>query len=174
MVGGAPAPEGRVALCPRLTATSVAASSRTSRPSSIARRAPAPSSRCPNPRPVPARLRQSTSTRPCLAVPRRIRRRTVKRPENEHGAPGNRGAPCCFRWWLQLHDVLRRGALLGLHDLELYTLTFGQRFEPVTLNRRVMHEAVLAAVFRCNETKALGVVEPLHGTGNPCHRCVAP
>src|SRR6266550_5684501 len=71
---------------------------------------------------------------------------------------------------LQLHDVLRRGALLTLHDLELHALAFGQRLEPFTLNRGVMHEAVLAAALRRDEAEALGVVEPLHGTGNACHR----
>src|SRR6058998_453177 len=76
-----PRPKGGVALCPRFTATSVAASSRTSRPSSIGRREPAPSSRCPNPRPVPVRPRWSTSTRPCSVVGRMTRRRTARRHE---------------------------------------------------------------------------------------------
>src|SRR5882672_6701221 len=113
MVGGAPAPEGRVALCPRFTATSVAALSRTSRPSSIAHREPAPSSRCPSPRPVPAHHRSSTSTRPSSEDPTRIRHRTATRLEED----------------LQLHDVLRRGAFLGLHDFELHALAFVQRLD---------------------------------------------
>src|SRR5579859_5571390 len=94
---------------------------------------------------------------------------------NEHGAP-SRVAPCRFRCrgWLQLHDVLSRRAFLRLHDLELHALPFGQRLEPLTLNSGVMHEAVLTAVFGRDETEALGVVEPLHGTGDACHLCVTP
>src|SRR5437016_6420373 len=160
MVERAPAPKGRVALCPRSTATSVAASSRTSRPSSTGRRVPVPSSRCRIPRPVPARHRLSTSIRPFLVVRRRIRRRTAKWPEKEQ--------------WLQLYDILRCGALLGLHDLELHALAFSQRLEPFSLNRRVMYEAVLAAVFGGDEAEALRIVEPLHGTRNTCHLSVTP
>src|SRR6266446_8938565 len=172
-----PRPKGGVALCPRFTATSVAASSRTSRPSSIGRRERAPSSRCPNPRPVPVRPRWSTSTRPCSVARRMTRRRTARRPEkNTAPPPWNRGSPCRFRCCglLQLHDVLRRGALLPLHDLEFDALALGQRLEPFSLNRGVMHEAVLAAAFGRNEAESLRVVEPLHSTGNACHRCVTP
>src|SRR6266550_4894199 len=179
MVEARPRAQGRVAPCLRSTVTFVAASSRIPRPSSIARRAPARSSRCRITRPVPARPRSCMSTRRCWAGPRKtrpprgeeFRRRTPGgKPDNEHGAPV--GAPCRFRCraWLQLHDVLRRGALLGLHDLELHALAFGQRLEPLSLNRGVMHEAVLAAALRRDEAEALGVVEPLHGTGNACHR----
>src|SRR5204862_5734590 len=86
------------------------------------------------------------------------------------------GAPCRIRCrgGLELDDVLRRGALLALHDFELDALAFGQRLEPLTLNRGVMHEAVLAAVFGRDETETLAVVEPLHGTGNTCHLSVTP
>src|SRR5712664_3075404 len=96
-------------------------------------------------------------------------------PYNDRGPPA-RGAPCRFRCrgWLQLHDVLRRRTLLGLHDLELHALAFGQRFESFSLNRCVMHEAVLAAVLGCDEPEALGIVEPLHGTGDTFHLFVAP
>src|SRR6266700_262017 len=104
-----------------------------------------------------------------------VERRTVTRRENTT-APRWGGAPsdCWFRAWLQLHDVLRRGAFLGLHDFELHALAFGQRLEPFTLDRGVMHEAVLAAVLGRDEAEALGVVEPLHGTGDACHLCVTP
>src|SRR2546428_8418030 len=104
-----------------------------------------------------------------------VERRTVKRRENTT-APRWGGAPsdCWFRAWLELHDVLRRRTLLGLHDFELHALAFGQRLEPFTLNRGVMHEAVLAAVFGGDEAEPLGVVEPLHGTGNACHLSVTP
>src|SRR5437867_3125703 len=183
MVEARPRAQGRVAPCLRSTVTFVAVLSRIPRLSSIARRAPARSSRCPIKRPVPARPRSSMSTRQCWAGPRKtrpprgeaFRRRTLGgKPENEHGAPV--GAPFRFRCrgWLQLHDVLRRRALLGLHDLELHALAFGQRLESFSLNRGVVHEAVLAAVLGRDEPEALGVIEPLHGTGDACHLFVAP
>src|SRR5205807_4126474 len=75
-------------------------------------------------------------------------------------------------WALELHDVLRRGALLTVHDVELNALALGQRLESLRLNGGVMHEAVLAAVLGGDEAEPLGVVEPLHGTGDTCHLCV--
>ena len=59
------------------------------------------------------------------------------------------------REWLELHDVLRRRAFLRLHDFELDALAFGQRLEPFSLDRGVMHEAVLAAVFGVMKPKPL-------------------
>src|SRR5712664_4915507 len=87
---------------------------------------------------------------------------------------GRRRAAFWCRGWLQLHDILRRRAFLALHDFELHALAFGQRLEPFSLNRRVMHEAILAAVFRRDKPEALGVVEPLHGPGNAFHLSVTP
>src|SRR3546814_5840062 len=55
-------------------------------------------------------------------------------------------------------------ALLALHDLERDLLAFLQRLEAVSLDRAEMDEQVLAA-FRGDEAEALGVVEPLDGTG---------
>src|SRR5438876_1461536 len=175
MVGGAPAPRGGWE-CLRSTAISVGASSRTLRPLSIGRRALAPSLPCPIPRPARARRPWSTSIRRCSADPRRIRRQTARRPESNAAPPGLRAGavPLLVPCGLELHDVLRRRALLGLHDLELHALAFGQRLESLSLNRGVMYEAILAAVFGRDESKALGVVEPLHGTGDACHLSVAP
>src|SRR5437867_13208452 len=104
-----------------------------------------------------------------------VERRTVKRRENPT-APRWGGAPsdCWFRAWLELHDVLRRRAFLGLHDFELHALAFGQRLEPFTPHRGVMHEAVLAAVLGRDEAEAPGLVQPLHGTGDACHLCGTP
>src|SRR5216683_3154833 len=87
---------------------------------------------------------------------------------------GRRRAAFWCRGWLQLHDILRRGAFLALHDFELHALAFGERLEAFSLNRRVMHEAVLAAVFRRDKPEPLGVVEPLHGTGDAFHLSVTP
>src|SRR3546814_18111349 len=55
-------------------------------------------------------------------------------------------------------------ALLALHDLERGLLAFLQRLEAAALDRAEMDEQVLAA-FRGDEAEALGVVEPLDGTG---------
>src|SRR5688500_12682464 len=60
-----------------------------------------------------------------------------------------------------LCDVFRRWALLALHDVELDFLAFGQRLEAAALNRRVMHEAILGAALRRDETETLLIVEPL-------------
>src|SRR5262245_8364981 len=65
--------------------------------------------------------------------------------------------------WLQLPDVRRLVALGSLDDVELDTVTLGQAAESLGLNRREMNEHVLAVLLR-DEAKALGVVEPLHGT----------
>src|SRR5882724_2186623 len=65
----------------------------------------------------------------------------------------------------ELDDVLRRRTLLALHDVELDPLTLGQRLEALSLNRGMVHEAVLLAALGRNEAKALGVVEPLDRAG---------
>src|SRR5690348_14188352 len=65
----------------------------------------------------------------------------------------------------ELGDVLRRGALLALHDVELHPLAFGERLEALALDGRVVNEAVLLAILRGDEPEALGVIEPLHGAG---------
>src|SRR3990172_533369 len=59
--------------------------------------------------------------------------------------------------------VLRRGAFLALHGVELHLLALSQRLEPGSLDGRVVDEAVLLAVFPGDEPEAFGVVEPLHG-----------
>src|SRR5215217_4582664 len=66
---------------------------------------------------------------------------------------------------VDLDDVLGRRALLALHDRELDLVALGEGLEAVPLDRRVVHEAVLAAVLGRDEPEALGVIEPLHGTG---------
>src|SRR5512134_1027255 len=78
-------------------------------------------------------------------------------------------APCLGA---ELRDVLRRGALLALHDVELDALALGQALEPLGLNGRVMDEAVLLAPFGGDEAETLRVVEPLHGAGGT--HCLTP
>src|SRR5437899_2634537 len=70
---------------------------------------------------------------------------------------------------LELHDVLRRGTLLPLHDVELNPLTLGERLEPLCLDRGVVHEAILLTVLRRDKAETLRIVEPLHDPGNACH-----
>src|SRR4249919_858202 len=55
-------------------------------------------------------------------------------------------------------------ALLALHNLERDLLAFLQRLEAAALDRTEVDEQVRAA-FRGDEAEALGVVEPLNGSG---------
>src|SRR5688500_11479794 len=55
-------------------------------------------------------------------------------------------------------------ALLALHDLERDLLAFLQRLEAGALDGTEVHEQVRAGL-RGDEAEALGVVEPLDGTG---------
>src|SRR5262245_11384626 len=72
--------------------------------------------------------------------------------------------PHCFEA-VPLGPANARGlqALRPTGDLELDALTFGQSLETLALDGREVHEHVLAAFLR-DETKTLGLVEPLHGT----------
>ncbi|CEE64199.1 hypothetical protein XAC2852_270027 [Xanthomonas citri pv. citri] len=54
-------------------------------------------------------------------------------------------------------------ALLALHDREADLLTFLETLEALDLDRAEMHEDVFA-IFAADESKAFGVVEPLHDT----------
>src|SRR6266849_10979859 len=65
------------------------------------------------------------------------------------------------------NDIDRIGALLALARLVLDLGTLGQRLEAVAGDVRVMHEEILAAVLGRDEPVALGIVEPLDGSG--CH-----
>src|SRR5690349_15706341 len=81
------------------------------------------------------------------------------------GDPGPAVRVAIGRLPSELHDVLGRRTLLALHDVELDPLSLGQRLEPLTLNRRVVDEAVLLAAFGRDEAEALGVIEPLDRAG---------
>src|SRR5439155_18843491 len=65
---------------------------------------------------------------------------------------------------LQRLDVRRRGALLALRHVERDLLALFEGLVTRTLDRGVMGEEILAAVIRRDESEALRVVEPLHGT----------
>jgi len=64
-----------------------------------------------------------------------------------------------------LRDVLGRGALGALDDVELNALAFSEGAETAALDRRVVNEAVLLTALWGDETKALRVVEPLYSAG---------
>jgi len=67
---------------------------------------------------------------------------------------------------LELHHFVRRRTLLALNDFELDLVTLGQGLEALSLDRGMMNEDVLGAIFRGDETKSLVVVEPLHGSSD--------
>src|ERR1044072_7323270 len=60
-------------------------------------------------------------------------------------------------------DVLRLRALGALRDVELDLLVLVQGLVALGLDRRVVHEDVVAAVLLRNEAETLLGVEPLHG-----------
>jgi uncharacterized repeat protein (TIGR01451 family) len=64
-------------------------------------------------------------------------------------------------------DVARLLALRALGDFEGDLLAFLERLEPRHVDRGEMCEEILASAIRCNESEALRVVKPLHGTC--CH-----
>src|SRR5688500_7285579 len=69
----------------------------------------------------------------------------------------------------QLDHVFGGRTLLALHDFELNPIALGERAEALRLNGREVHEAVLLSVLGGDETKALLIVEPLHGAGDTRH-----
>src|SRR5918992_5241125 len=75
------------------------------------------------------------------------------------------GGERCDASGADLFHVLRRGPFLPLDDVELNGIALGERFEPLPLNRAEVHETVLLAVVRGDETEPLRVVEPLHLAG---------
>src|SRR5689334_3352961 len=92
----------------------------------------------------------------------------VKLRERKKAPRANSARGAFFNFYrLATHagHVLGSGALLALHDVELHALAFAERLEARALNGRMMHEAILLAVLRRDEAKALLIVEPLYGTG---------
>src|SRR5262249_48421752 len=87
------------------------------------------------------------------------RRRSWRRRPFSHYADGTEPSA--------LPDVAGLQALRPLHDLELDALSLGKRLETLSLDRGEVDEDVLATLLR-DETEALRVVEPLHGTRRHC------
>lgn len=65
---------------------------------------------------------------------------------------------------LNCSNLFSLHALLPLSGYVGYLLAFFQSFETLRLDRFEMNEQVGAAILRCNEPKALIIVEPLHGS----------
>jgi len=66
--------------------------------------------------------------------------------------------------------VLRGGAFGTLYHVELHLLTLGQGLEPVAADGGMIHEAILRAIRRSDESKALRIVEPLDRSSRThCH-----
>src|SRR4249919_1885789 len=117
-------------------------------------------------------VEQMVKSAPLIPVPLPIS------PTVRHGGSDKRktrpkpGFPCCLvplapaRRPGGLHrlDFVGLQALLALHNLERNLLAFLERLEAAALDRTEVDEDVRAA-FRGDEAKALGVVEPLNGTG---------
>src|SRR5678816_2145278 len=70
-----------------------------------------------------------------------------KRPrgKNDAGRPDGRPASCQARVDSGLRNVFGGRSLGPLHDVEFDRVTLGQRLEPASLDRAVMHEAVFLA-----------------------------
>ena len=64
---------------------------------------------------------------------------------------------------LQRLNVRSLPSLGALDNVELYSLAFLQTLEATRVDRRVVHEDVLAVLTR-DEAEALRVIEPFHGT----------
>src|SRR5260370_42564918 len=65
-------------------------------------------------------------------------------------------------------NVLSLRALRTLGDVELDLLVLVQRLVTLRLDRRVVHENVVAAVLLRDEAETLLGVEPLHGALSHC------
>src|SRR5215204_1280127 len=70
--------------------------------------------------------------------------------------------------WSERADVLRLRTLGALGDVELDLLVLVQRLVTLRLDRRVVHENVVAAVLLRDEAETLLGVEPLHGALSHC------
>src|SRR5262245_27282852 len=92
----------------------------------------------------------------------------------ERPAPGRAGlnparSPSrVFSWYcgsafLDLADVRGLEALRSLHDLELDHVTLVEGAKAGHLDGRVVDENIVPVLLR-DETEALGLIEPLHGT----------
>src|SRR5207237_4012009 len=61
--------------------------------------------------------------------------------------------------------LLGSWTFLTFDDVEFHSISLGEGLESRARDRAVVNEAVLLPVVRCDESKALRVVEPLHFAG---------
>jgi len=66
-----------------------------------------------------------------------------------------------FYGQLNLYYIDSFRAFRTLFNIEAYSLTFGESFETVTLDRRVVNKNI-AALFRSDKPITLRFIEPLH------------
>jgi hypothetical protein len=81
---------------------------------------------------------------------------------------GDQGSGAADRARLGGANVSGLFALVARHDIKLDALAFDQRAIAIHLNGRVMNEHV-GSTIAGNESKALFIVKPLHGTNS--HNC---
>jgi hypothetical protein len=86
-----------------------------------------------------------------------------KRREKRRGRPEWTPPSKCYNEALDATNVRGLEALGPLRNLELDLVTLVQATETVALNRSVVDENVCTLLTR-DESKTLGVVEPLHST----------
>src|ERR1700741_1308805 len=111
---------------------------------------------------------------PCGSVARSRTDSFMERP-SENGSP--EAAVCLLRGKWRSGDRADLRGLLALRAVlhfELDLLVLLEGLEARTLDLGEMGEEVLAAAVGFDEAEALGVVEPLHGTGAHCisFRCI--
>ena len=63
---------------------------------------------------------------------------------------------------LSLTNVGGFRAFVGGNDVELYRVVFRKALKTIALNRGEMHEDIRGTIFRRDEAKSFGVIEPLH------------
>jgi hypothetical protein len=73
----------------------------------------------------------------------------------------------CLIWFklyrLELYDISCLGAFGRFDNIELHFLTFDQGFKAAVLNIAEVYKHI-SAVFTGNESKAFGIIKPLHGS----------
>jgi hypothetical protein len=84
-----------------------------------------------------------------------------------------RGPRAAFVWKTlcrsERADVGRLQTFGAGFDLEFNALVFGERPEAFALDLAEVGEKIFAPLFRCDETEALGVIEPFDGAGLSAH-----
>lgn len=70
---------------------------------------------------------------------------------------------------LKLYDIGSFGALALFDNVTAHRIAFREAFEAIALDRGKMGENI-GPVFQGNETKPLGIIEPLYSS--LCHDCI--